>query len=134
MNGTKIKLDISDKIIRTLGYILVTIYAIACVFPFLIILGTSFTSEAIVRVEGVQLIPKEFTTYAYELILKAGTIGGSYIVTILMTVCGTAVGLSIIAMTGYAAAEKMDSLTGMLFLSTFILQAFSRRDLHPITW
>ena len=39
MNGTKIKLDISDKIIRTLGYILVTIYAIACVFPFLIILG-----------------------------------------------------------------------------------------------
>lgn len=75
MNGTKIKLDISDKIIRTLGYILVTIYAIACVFPFLIILGTSFTSEAIVRVEGVQLIPKEFTTYAYELILKAGTIG-----------------------------------------------------------
>lgn len=106
MNGTKIKLDISDKIIRTLGYILVTIYAIACVFPFLIILGTSFTSEAIVRVEGVQLIPKEFTTYAYELILKAGTIGGSYIVTILMTVCGTAVGLSIIAMTGYALQRK----------------------------
>lgn len=106
MSGVKVKLDTSDKIIRTTGYILTTLYALACVFPFLIILGTSFTSEAVVRVEGVQLIPKDFTTYAYELILKAGTIAGSYAVTIIMTVCGTFVGLAIISMTGYALQRK----------------------------
>ena len=50
MSGKKVKLDISDKIIRTIGYIVAAIYALACVFPFLLILGTSFTSEAVIRV------------------------------------------------------------------------------------
>ncbi|TAH75168.1 MAG: carbohydrate ABC transporter permease [Anaerolineaceae bacterium] len=102
----RVKLDISDKIIRVFGYIFVTIYALACVFPFLLILGTSFSTEAIVRIEGVQLFPAEFTTFAYEMILKGGTIWGSYAVTIIMTASGTALGLSIIAMTGYALQRK----------------------------
>ena len=106
MSGKKVKLDISDKIIRTIGYIVAAIYALACVFPFLLILGTSFTSEAVIRVEGVQLIPKDFTTQAYEMILEGGTLGGSYVVTIVMTVCGTFVGLGIISMTGYALQRR----------------------------
>ena len=32
--GYEIKLDRSDIIIRTIGYIVVTIYALACVLPF----------------------------------------------------------------------------------------------------
>ena len=45
VKGTKIKLDRSDIIIRTIGYVVVTLYALACVLPFLIIIGTSFTAE-----------------------------------------------------------------------------------------
>ena len=45
VKGTKIKLDRSDIIIRTIGYVVVTLYALACVVPFRIIIGTSFTAE-----------------------------------------------------------------------------------------
>lgn len=102
----KVKLDISDKIIRSIGYIVASFHALICVIPFLMILGTSFTSENYVRKNGVTLIPKEVTTYAYKLVLDGGTIWGSYAITIIMTLCGTLLGLGIIAMTGYALQRK----------------------------
>ncbi len=104
--GAKVKLGTSDKIIRTFGYVIITIYALACVFPFLIIIGTSFTSEEVIRAEGVKLIPVDFTLKAYEMVCKGGAIWYSYLLTIVLTVIGTFVGLSIIAMTGYALQRK----------------------------
>lgn len=92
VKGTKIKLDRSDIIIRTIGYVVVTFYALACVLPFLIIIGTSFTSEEVIRTEGAQLFPKQFTTKAYEMVLQGGAIWKSYGLTITMTLTGTLVG------------------------------------------
>ena len=101
VKGTKIKLDRSDIIIRTIGYVVVTLYALACVLPFLIIIGTSFTAEEVIRTEGAQLFPKQFTTKAYEMVLQGGAIWKSYGLTITMTLTGTLVGLGIISMTGF---------------------------------
>ena len=70
------------------------------------ILGSSFTAEEVIRTEGVQLIPKQFTLAAYEMVCKGGGIWKSYLLTIILTVVGTAVGLTIIAMTGYALQRK----------------------------
>lgn len=105
-SSAKVKLGISDKIIRTIGYIFVSFYAICCIFPFLIIVGSSFTSETVIRAEGVQLIPKEFTLEAYEMVCKGGSIWLSYILTITLTLVGTMIGLGTIAMTGYALQRK----------------------------
>ena len=105
-SGAKVKLGTSDKIIRGFGYVFITIYAVCCIVPFLIIIGSSFTSESVIRAEGVQLIPKEFTLQAYQMVLKSGNIFASYALTIGMTVIGTFLGLSIIAMTGYALQRK----------------------------
>jgi multiple sugar transport system permease protein/putative aldouronate transport system permease protein len=104
--GVKVKLGRSDKIIRSLGYIVLSLYALACIFPFLLIVGTSFTSETVIRAEGVKLIPKEFTVQAYQMVIKGGGIWKAYILTILLTAIGTIIGLGIIAMTGYALQRK----------------------------
>ncbi|MCI5649247.1 MAG: carbohydrate ABC transporter permease [Fusicatenibacter sp.] len=101
-----IKLGASDKLIRGFGYVMITIYCIACVLPFVMILSTSFTSESYIRRHGVTLIPKEFTTVAYKAVLQGSMIWKSYALTIVMTVCGTFLGLMIIAMTGYALQRK----------------------------
>lgn len=106
IQGSKVKIGASDMIIRGIGYVFVTFYALCCVFPFLVIVGTSFTSETVIRAEGVKLIPKEATLKAYEMVCKGGQIWYSYLLTITLTVCGTLVGLSIIAMTGYALQRK----------------------------
>ena len=105
-SGAKVKLGTSDKIIRGFGYAFVTFYAICCIVPFLVIIGTSFASESVVRAEGVQIIPSEFSLEAYKMVTKSGGIWKSYLLTILMTALGTTVGLSIISMTGYALQRK----------------------------
>ena len=104
--GTKVKLGASDLFIRGFGYTLVTIYAVCCIVPFLIILGTSFTSESYVTTQGVTLIPHEFTLAAYEMVVKGGRIWQSYILTITMTVVGTFLGLMFISMAGYALQRR----------------------------
>lgn len=104
--SAKVKLGTSDIIIRGIGYVFVTFYALCCVFPFLIIVGTSFTSETVIRAEGVKLIPKEATLKAYEMVCKSGAIWYSYALTITLTLVGTVIGLSVIAMTGYALQRK----------------------------
>lgn len=105
-SSAKVKLGVSDIIIRTFGYIFVSVYALACIFPFLMILGSSFTSEDYIRRYGVTLIPKDFTLTAYSMVTKSGAIWKSYILTISLTLIGTLIGLSIISMTGYALQRK----------------------------
>ena len=79
---SKIKLTASDYVIRGIGYVFITLFAIASIFPFLIILGSSFESEEMIISRGVTLIPRQFTTAAYELVIKGGTIWASYGLTI----------------------------------------------------
>ncbi|SES18738.1 carbohydrate ABC transporter permease [Butyrivibrio fibrisolvens] len=105
-SSARVKLGTSDYVIRGIGYVFVTLYALACIFPFLLIIGTSFTSEAVIRSAGVQLFPRDFTTEAYDMVLKGGAIWKSYLLTILMTGIGTGVGLLVISMTGYALQRK----------------------------
>ncbi len=105
-SGAKVKLGTSDKIIRGFGYVFLTLYSICCIVPFIIIVSTSFTSESVIRAEGVQFLPKDITLTAYNMVTKSGGIWLSYLVTILLTVVGTLVGLSIISMTGYALQRK----------------------------
>lgn len=124
-SGAKVKIGASDMVIRGFGYVLVTFYALACIFPFLIIVGTSFTSESIIRVEGVKLIPKGFTLQAYEMVVRGGLIWKSYGLTIVLTVCGTLVGLSIISMTGYALQRKDFPLRNGISFYIYFTSLFS---------
>ncbi len=105
-SGAKVKLGKSDMMIRGFGYVFISFYALCCIIPFIIIISTSFTSEAVIRAEGVQLIPKAISLEAYAMVTKSGGIWKSYILTILITVFGTGIGLFIISMTGYALQRK----------------------------
>lgn len=105
-SGAKVKLGTSDKIIRGFGYVFLTLYSVCCIVPFIIIVSTSFTSESVIRSEGVQFLPKDITLTAYNMVTKSGGIWWSYVLTIALTAIGTLLGLSIIAMTGYALQRK----------------------------
>ena len=85
---SKIKLTTSDYVIRGIGYVFISLFAIASIFPFLIILGTSFETEDNIISYGVTLLPRTFTTSAYEMVIKGGTIWASYGLTIVLTLIG----------------------------------------------
>ena len=103
----KVRAGTDDLVLRGISYVGVTLFAIFCALPFLFIVSASLSSESAIMRDGFGLLPNEFTFAAYEYIFKAPQqIIGSYVVTITMTVTGTALGLFIIAMTGYALQRR----------------------------
>lgn len=104
---THVKLDVSDKIIRGFTYVVVSLFSLMCIIPFWMIVASSFASEASIRLSGFTLWPHEFSTYSYELLLKSpDQMIGAYIVTVCLAAVGTAIGLFVISMTGYALQRR----------------------------
>ena len=107
IHRNKVKLDRTDMSIRGFTYVFVAIFAICCIIPFWLVIASSFSSEEAIRRTGFTLWPRDYSTFSYWLILHSpDQMIGAYTVTILMTLSGTAVGLFVIAMTGYALQRK----------------------------
>ena len=105
--GTKIKQTANTKLVKIISYTGITVFSLVCLLPFVLIISASFSTEATIIKEGFGLLPKDFTLSAYEWVFRyPKIILGSYGVTVIMTVCGTALGLFIISMTGYALQRK----------------------------
>lgn len=103
----KIKKDKRTVVVHAIAYTYITAFALACLIPFVLMISASFSTETIINREGFGIFPKGFTTSAYDIIFRSPRILiGSYVVTIIMTIFGTAIGLFIIAMTGYALQRK----------------------------
>ena len=103
----RIKMQKETVVFNVLGYTILTIIAIMCVLPLILVIAGSFTSENAIYKYGYTLIPTEFSTEAYKVIFKAPRdIINSYMVSITLTVTGTAIGLFITAMTAYVIHKK----------------------------
>ena len=87
--GVKIKKSRGEKIFEIIVYAIATIFCIYCLFPFAIILGSSFETEANFATYGFPIIPRDFTIKAYQMVLGDGQIFRAYGVTIFTTVVGT---------------------------------------------
>lgn len=98
-----IRTDLSGIAVKAFGYLFIGIFSLCCLLPFLLVLGTSFTSEGMIKKHGFNFLPREFSTFAYKIVFENPDIMiGSYLVTMGITIVGTAAGLFIVAMTGYA--------------------------------
>ncbi|GAA4783607.1 MULTISPECIES: carbohydrate ABC transporter permease [Microbacterium] len=102
-----IRLSRGDIALKTVSYVTITLFSLFCALPFVLIVSASFSSESEIMRTGFGLLPKGFTLTAYEFIFRSPRqILGSYAVTIIMTLAGTAIGLFIISMTGFALYRK----------------------------
>lgn len=107
MPQKKVRLGKADMAIRGCTYVVLSLGCVICIVPFLLVLGSSFASEESIRTSGFVLFPTEFSTAAYEIIFRSPEkLLGSYVVTILLTLIGTLLGMLITAMTGYALSRK----------------------------
>ncbi len=105
--GTKIKRTKSTKAVKIVSYTVIALFSLICLLPFILIISASLSTEGVIAKEGFGILPKGLTLSAYMWVFRyPKMIIGSYVVTILMTVFGTIVGLLIISMTGYALQRK----------------------------
>jgi putative aldouronate transport system permease protein len=101
--AVKIRADASTRGLRVMSYLVIGAFCVLCLIPFIALVSASFSAENSILLHGYSLWPREYSTFGYKLIfMNPKMIVGSYIVTMLLTVIGTAVGLFLVAMTGYA--------------------------------
>ena len=97
-----------EKIEQVIFYVVLTIFALCAVLPFIILLASSFSDEQAIKTFGYSFWPREWSTYAYEYLFKANlpAILRAYGITLFVTVFGTCLSLVITPMIAYALSRR----------------------------
>jgi ABC-type sugar transport system, permease component len=95
------------KISSVFLYIIVALFSLVCIIPFLVILSASFTDEQAIVDFGYSLWPIKFSSFAYNVILS-GSVGivKSYMTTIVVTIVGTLASLLLTLLLAYPLSRK----------------------------
>lgn len=107
-------------------HLVLTLIGLACLIPMMLVISVSFSEEKALAVEGYQLLPVGFTTFAYEYIMaNPQQILRAYGVTIFVTTVGTVLGLIVCSLMAYPLARKDFKLRGVLSFYVFFTLLFS---------
>lgn len=83
------------------------IVTLIIVLPFVLVLTSSLTDENVLIRNGYSFFPEEFSLYAYQYIIRQGEkILRAYLITILVTVIGTAGNIALSALLAYPLSVK----------------------------
>ncbi len=94
-------------ITNIIANIILALAAIACIFPFIFVIIISLTSEQSLLQNGYSIFPKEWSLDAYKyLIQSGGSLAQSYMVTIMVTLLGTIINVSMVSTYAYAVSRK----------------------------
>lgn len=87
-------------------HMVLTLFTILAVLPFILMFMSSITDESMIFQNGYSFIPDKLSADAYRYVLvNLGQIGRAYGVTVFITVSGTAVNLLITAMLAYSLSR-----------------------------
>ncbi|WP_052339490.1 carbohydrate ABC transporter permease [Gorillibacterium massiliense] len=113
----------SAPLFTALSYAIVTIIALVCLIPFIVLLAGAFSSESAVLKDGYWFWPHDFSIEAFKFIFQyPGDVLSAYRVSILVTVIGTSISLFISTMAAYVLGRKelvhRNKLSFFLFFTT----------------
>ncbi|MBR6569012.1 MAG: carbohydrate ABC transporter permease, partial [Clostridia bacterium] len=110
----KRKLEISELIFRIVSCTLLTIFAIACLYPFLYAISASVSGKHAVEYGEVILLPKDIQFDAFAKMFNDNMFWNSYSNTLFLTIYGTVWSLLYSILGAYALSKKR-----LLFRKTF---------------
>lgn len=112
-----------EIVIEWIATIVLGIIIVVCLYPFLNVLAKSFSSEGPILAGEVFLIPKGFTTLAYEIVLGSPRFWNSFRSSVFITVVGTALNLLLTAFVAFALSRKNlpgQKLIAFLYIFTML--------------
>ena len=95
-----------DKIFVRVNMVLIALFTISTLYPFLYIAAVSFSSGFAARAGVVVLTPVDTTLAAYKLVLSSPEFWQSYMNTFIYTIGGTLMSLALIIPASYALSRK----------------------------
>ena len=110
----KRKLEVSELIFKIISYTLLTVFALACLYPFIYAISAAISGEHEVEYNEIILLPKNIQFDAFRAMFTNNMFWNAYSNTLFLTIFGTiwALGYSILG--GYALSKKR-----LLFRKTF---------------
>ena len=110
----KRKLEISELIFRVLSYVLLTVFALMCLYPFVYAISASMSGRHAVEYSEVVLLPKDIQFEAFSNMFSNNMFWNSYANTLFLTFYGTLWALGVSILGAYALSKKR-----LLFRKTF---------------
>ncbi len=101
MAKNKIKAPFSDKVFKTVIYVLVAFFTVIILFPLLNVLATSFSSYSAVISGKVWIWPSEFQLETYKAVFQSKSIFIGYRNTLIYTLIGTAINMFVTLCAAY---------------------------------
>ena len=127
---TKVKESIGERIYTIVVYLLLILISATIILPLLHIISGSFSDPMQLLTGNVSFWPKGFTTSMYEKVLKDASIWKGYLNTILYTVLGTLISVTLTACAAYPLSRK-DLFGRNIFISLFIFTMFFNGGMIP---
>lgn len=117
----------SDKIYQAILIVILLIFALCAILPFLMLLSSSFTEEATLAQSGYNFFPRKFSAYAYEYLFKSNgaKVWKAYGITFFVTIVGTAFSLLIGPMLGWVLSRKDYKRGKVLTFMVFFTMLFN---------
>lgn len=110
---------VADKKFNRIANVIMTILSLSCVLPLLLLVMSSVTSEAALTKYGYSFLPREFSLEAYRYLWTSiGQIVQAYKMTILSTVTGTLLNMTLTMLLAYPLSRP--SLPGRGFFSFMV--------------
>ncbi len=102
----KRKLEVSELIFKVISYLLLTVFALCCLYPFVYAVSSSMSGRHAVEYSEVVLFPKDVQFEAFALMFQNNMFWNSYSNTLFLTLYGTlwAMGVSILG--AYALSKR----------------------------
>jgi putative aldouronate transport system permease protein len=130
VSGPRIRQPTGEIILDIFNYTLVTLFAVACVFPFIYVAAFSFTPYKDYLANPLRLIPEHPSLQAYTQMLSMRLLQTGYRNTIIITVLGTTLNLFLLCISAYPLSKK--NLKGRgLVMSLIIFTMFFSGGMIP---
>lgn len=115
-----------DQIYQWIVHIVLGVMTILSLFPFALLIVSSFTDEKTIIRNGYSLLPAKFSMAAYDYLMNTwDQIGRAYTITILVTLFGTIACLAITSLIAYPLSRKDLPMRGFLSFFVFFTLLFN---------
>ena len=105
-SANKIKKTPQKIIFDIFNFIIISFLTISCILPILNVLAYSFSSSQAIVENRVTIWPVEFTTQAYEYVLKDSRFWRSMVVTLERVALGVPLNVIMIALVAYPLSKS----------------------------
>lgn len=111
--------SMTDCIFNTIAYVVVGLFAFACIIPFIYVIMYSVTPYTDYIQNPMNIIPRDITWDSYKSLLGFNLIYSGYKNTLIIVVCGTLLHLILTLITAYPLTKK--GLKGQKTILMFII-------------